>query len=119
MFPDKADWLHRPDRNHDLDLLHRRGKLSISLQLWSESLFPLELTSAEASPAQRRSPRVNRSRQVMSFIPKHWKLSYAGKKHINISVCIIFVYEDSSNLAHFSQNTIHIFKLLLECSQVH
>lgn len=52
MFPDNADRLHGPDSNHDLDLLHRRGKLSVSLQLWRESLFPLELTSAEASAGQ-------------------------------------------------------------------
>lgn len=49
MFPDNADWLHEPDSNHDLDLLHRMGKLSISLQIWLESVFPLELTSAEAN----------------------------------------------------------------------
>lgn len=55
MFPDNADWLHEPDSNHDLDLLHRGGKLSISLQLWRESVFPLELTSAEANSGQEHS----------------------------------------------------------------
>lgn len=67
MFPDNADWLHGPDSNHDLDLLHRRAKPGISLQLWCESLFPLELTSDEASAAQGHV-LIN---QAMSFSPKH------------------------------------------------
>lgn len=55
MFPDNADWLHGPDSNHDLDLLHRRGKLGVSLQLWRESMFPLELTSAVAGTSAQKS----------------------------------------------------------------
>lgn len=58
MFPDNADWLHEPDSNHDLDLLHRMEKLGISLQIWLESVFPLELRSAEATSGQEHSTAV-------------------------------------------------------------
>lgn len=78
MFPDNADRLHGPDSNHDLDLLHRRGKLGISLQLWRESVFPLELTSAGAGDAAAHAL----IDQVMSFIPKHLKsICGEGKKN--------------------------------------